>query len=93
MPKHTFIAMVQIETDDPRCSPDVMNGAVTTAETAAALRRLVLQHLPSDVTRLVAVMPVEHARLLMMLHEATGKDLGADIFKRPPQDYVPPTRE
>ena len=50
----------------------------------AAIRHAVLSRLPKDVERLVAVLPVEHMRALMLLHEAVGDELGAEPFGRPP---------
>jgi hypothetical protein len=79
-----------IETDDARLSPERLDEAMTDATATRALRRAVLAHIPRRVTRVVAVMPEEHARLLMMLHEAVGTDLGAEPFQRPTPDYEPP---
>jgi hypothetical protein len=84
--------MLRIETNDPRLAEDAIS--VDTARDSARLRRAVLQHLPKDVTRVIAVFPVEHAEMLMLLHEAVGKELmGEPVADRPPPDYVPPTRE
>src|SRR4029077_13102214 len=73
--KFTFIAMLQITTHDPRLSEaaiaEVLNSR--SARSFSKVRRAVLQHLPGNVTRMVAVMPVEHAQMLMMLHEAHGE--------------------
>jgi hypothetical protein len=106
MTEHTFCVMVQISTRDARLSEDVMTRALDSAHAGefAKIRRAVLQHLPKDVERVIAVFPVEHARMLMMLHELHGEDIAkflreqgivADAdgaFVRPPTDYVPPTR-
>jgi hypothetical protein len=85
-----FIAMVQIETDDPRLTIEGIVAGVRTATETAATRQAIMDQLPHRVTRVVAYMPEEHARLLMMLHEAVGKDLGKRGFVRPPAGYVPP---
>jgi hypothetical protein len=46
------------------------------------------------LTRVIAVLPVEHAKALMLLHEAAGEMLiGEKMAERPPSDYVPPTRD
>jgi hypothetical protein len=91
--KHKLIVMVQIETDDPRLAPSA--DMVATAERAKEVRQAVIDNLPR-LTRLIAVLPEEHARLLMMLHEAHGKELAkhtgtSGAFVRPPADYKPPT--
>jgi hypothetical protein len=101
--KHAFCVMLQIETTDPRLSVEAMAEAMQSAGGVARLRHAVLQHLPKDVARLIAVFPVEQAKMLMKLHEAVGEDiaeklrekgLDADpLFQRPPSDYVPPTQE
>jgi hypothetical protein len=71
-----FIAMVQIETDDPRLTIERVVGGVRTAQGASEMRQAILEQLPHRVTRLVACMRVEQARLLLRLHEAVGKELG-----------------
>jgi hypothetical protein len=85
-----FIAMVQIETDDPRLTIERVVGGVRTAQGASEMRQAILEQLPHRVTRVVAYMPLEQAQLLMMLHEAVGKELGAPGLARPPADYVAP---
>jgi hypothetical protein len=46
------------------------------------------------ITRVIAVLPVEHAKALMVLHEALGEQLmGERMSDRPPADYIPPTQE
>jgi hypothetical protein len=93
--KFAFAAMVIIETDDPRLSEVALIDMAhsNSAGPVATVRRAVLQHLPRDVQRLVAVMPVEQAKQLMLLHEAIGDELGVDIAVRPPAGYMPPTRD
>jgi hypothetical protein len=87
----SLVVMAQIETDDPRLSLESLATAVTTsATTTAALRQTVLDHLPDDVTRLIAVLPLEQARRLMWLHERMGDLTGDSTFVRPPSGYVPP---
>ena len=104
--KYAFCVMLQVETHDARLSEAVLTEALSSGNAGefAKVRFAVLQHLPKDVTRLVAVFPVEHARLLMMLHETHGEQIaeflrehgiakeGEGGFVRPPPDYVPPTR-
>jgi hypothetical protein len=102
--KHAFCLLLQVETSDPRLTIEAIDDAAQTAAGMAALRRAILQHLPKDATRLIAVMPVNQARLLTMLHEAYGEaivdglraagiDMASPNFVRPPADYVPPTQE
>jgi hypothetical protein len=93
--KYEFAALILIATDDPVLSKTGIVDSMRTASGASALRHAVLKHLPADLTRLVAVMPVEESRLIMMLHEAVGREItgGRDVFQRPPGDYVPPTRD
>lgn len=92
--KHTFIVMVQVETDDPRLSEEAMTRLPSaTAGEVASTRRAILSRLPHEVTRLIAVLPLDQARLLMRLHEAVGQDLGGPAYVRPPSDYVPPTHD
>ena len=81
--KHSFVVMLQGETDDPRLSPPAV-ALLASRGAFAAVRAAVLDLVPRDVTRVIAILPVEHARLLMMLHEAVGEDLGAEPFIRPP---------
>jgi hypothetical protein len=102
-----FCVMLQLRTNDPRLTAEAINEALGSgnASAFAMMRRAVLQHLPKDVTRMIAVFPVEHARMLMMLHEIHGEQIAAQlreggiaanadgIFVRPPPDYVPPTQE
>jgi hypothetical protein len=89
-----FVAMVELETNDPRLSEEVLARGHETVRGTADVRRAVLQHMPRDVTRLIAVMPLEHAKALMALHEAAGEMLlGEPKMVRPPADYVPPTQE
>lgn len=104
---HEFCVMLQIRTTDPRLSAEALTEALDSGEARhfAFVRRAMLQRLPKDVARLVAVFPVEHAKLLMLLHEAMGDDIAAHlrahgietsatgVAVRPPPDYVPPTRD
>lgn len=93
MTKQIIAVLVQIETDDPRLDPS--SDMVATAERTALVRQAVIDNLP-NLTRLIAVMPIEHSRLLMMLHEAHVEDIAKRLgttggaFVRPPRDYVPP---
>jgi hypothetical protein len=89
--KYTVAVMVQIETNDPRLDP--ANISVATARSTEIVRVAVLANL-KRVTRVIAVLPVFHAKALMALHEAMGEQLlGEKMSDRPPPDYVPPTRD
>jgi hypothetical protein len=89
--KHTVVAMIEIQTNDPRLDPD--NITVDTVRDTAKLRVAVLANL-KRLTRVIAVLPVEHAKAMMLLHEAAGEMLlGEQFADRPPADYVPPTQE
>jgi len=95
-----FAVMLIVESADPRLSADTIEEAVKTAGGVAKLRRALLERLPQDTRRVVAVFPVEHAKLLLQLHEAVGEEIAAELgaegavpFVRPPPDYVPPSRE
>jgi hypothetical protein len=102
--KEAFCVMLQVETSDRRLTLEAIAEAVKTAGGMSRMRHAILQHLPNDVTRLIAVLPPKHAALLMMLHESVGSDIaemaraagipvGNTDFVRPPADYVPPTRD
>jgi hypothetical protein len=102
---HTFVVMLQIRTTDPRLSQDAIADALESGDPGlfARVRRLIIKSLPRDVERVVAIFPPEHARLLMLLHEAHGEEIATVLreqgieadspFVRPPAGYVPPTRD
>lgn len=102
---HLFAVMLLIQTDDPLLSPEAIERDFDppTKESFAKLRARLLRRLPTDISRVVAVFPVEHARMLMQLHDALGDELTAELraqgvdavspYVRPPSDYVPPTTE
>lgn len=88
--KTTFIAMVQIETDDPRLTIDRLTTGVRTAEAAAEIRQAILEQIPGKITRLIAFMPEAQAKALMALHEIMLAEMKAPGFRRPPANYVAP---
>jgi hypothetical protein len=91
-----FAVLLIVETKDPRLSEEALTEALGSNEAAtfAKVRRAVLQHLPKDVQRLVAILPVERARLLMQLDEFVATQIAGEPMTHPaPPDYVPPTRE
>jgi hypothetical protein len=93
---HEFAVLLIVETKDPRLSEEALIEALGSNEAAtfAKVRRAVLQHLPKDVQRLVAILPVERARLLMELDEFVAMQVvGEPMTHHAPPDYVPPTRE
>ncbi|HTI78934.1 MAG TPA: hypothetical protein VL614_00635 [Acetobacteraceae bacterium] len=98
--KHTFCLLLEIRTEDRRLTDEAIEAAIKTADGVKALRRAVLQHLPRDVSRVIAMFPVEHAKMLLQLHEAFGDDIAKHLREQgidvgglsvyPPPDYVPP---
>ena len=91
---NSVAVLMQFETADPRLSGAAVEAAMKSAGGVAQLRRTVLQLLLKKNGRVVAIMPAEHARLLMLLHEAVGEELsGEPVALRPPLDYIPPTTE
>jgi hypothetical protein len=105
--RHSFVVMLQIQTNDPRLTEKAIAKALGAGQPGgfARMRHAILQHLPKDVTRVIALFPVAHAKLLMMLHEANGEAIAkilqekgliseddGTIVVRPPAGYVPPTR-
>jgi uncharacterized Zn finger protein len=91
---HRFAVMLVIESNDPILSEDQIEAALRTPAGVARMRRHVLASLPGSIQRLVAVFPEEHAKMLMLLHEAVGEDLtGEALFVHPPEGYIPPTRD
>lgn len=88
MGKQSICVMMVIQTDDPR----LMDMDVSTAAKTGALRKAVIDHLPT--ARVVAVMPEEQARIMMMGHEIAASAAGmTHTIHRPPGDYVPPTSD
>lgn len=86
--KRVVMVVAQIETDDPRLFPD--NIDISTAESTATLRRLVIEHL-AHVTRIIAVTSEENMRLMFAAHEYALRSIGeGDLLRRPPADYRPP---
>lgn len=87
MPSIAVICL--IETDDPRIDPEKMRSAGDVAR----MRKAVIENLPK-LTRIVAVMPEELARLMVSAHDIAMSLSGADsLIHRPPAGYVPPTRD
>lgn len=85
----SIACLVLIETDDPRLFPE--NIGVESAAKTAGLRKAVLDNLPK-LTRVVAVMDEETARLMALVHQLASKGAGLDRVT-PPAGYVPPTRD
>ena len=91
-PTFPFVVVLQIETSDPRLTEESMVELMKTARGHATMRAAILQHLPKDVRRLIAVMPVEQARALMMLQDEINTRMGIKV-NHAPADYVPPTMD
>lgn len=81
-----------VETDDPRLSAAELDKEGTT-QRMARIRAAVLQRIPKDVTRVVAVLPPYELEVLMRIREQIGIDAGLEPFVRPPPGYVKPTTE
>ena len=86
---HSIVVLVQLETDDPLLDPDQID--VSTVEAVTALRAAVVRALPK-VTSVVAVLPLDDAKLMLSSHEYAMRAVGAARVKRPPGSYVPPHR-
>ena len=84
--KRTIAALMVLETDHPLLDPG--NIDVSSAKAAAELRRAVVDSLP-DLTRVVAVLPLELAELMMQIHDRAARDAGL-APGYPPADYEPP---
>jgi len=102
---HRFALLLIVETANPDLAEERLEAALSemTPQSLSRVRRQILKCLPQDVRRVAAVFPVEHAKLLLQLHEAIGEDLRQDLreagfdppqlFTRPPPSYVPPGQE
>ncbi len=87
--KRTIVAMVQIDTDDPLLDPDrIVSSSV---EATIALRAAVVRALPG-LTSVVAVLPLDTAKLMMSAHDQAWVAAGLGHPKRPPPGYRPPHR-
>jgi hypothetical protein len=104
--RYSFAVLLQLTTTDPRLSEEGIAAILDSGKAGdfAKMRHAVLQHLPKDVSRVIALFPLDHAKMLMQLHEAFGEELrqkarelgstvdeDGTLFVRPPADYVPPT--
>lgn len=69
--RFAFAALLIIETDDPLLGIEALAG-VETIDDLARIRAAVVKHLPRDVQRVVAVMPVHRAQAMMELDDAVG---------------------
>lgn len=99
MTKHRVAVMLEIATSDPRLAPDAIDQGMTTVQGVARIRQAIVKSLPKAIERVVAVLPVEHAKALMLLHEVLGEDIAKQLAidekltVYPPDGYVPPTRD
>jgi hypothetical protein len=84
----SIAVLVLLETDDPVLQP--ANLDVSSVQAVSRLRRAVVKALPK-LTRVVAVMDEEQARLMMFAHNRAVQESGADILW-PPSAYVPPDK-
>lgn len=95
-----FAVLLIVKTNDARLTEEALSNALGSKEASqfARVRQAILKQLPKHVERLVAVFPVEHAKMLVNLHEVYGETIAEQLgqespFAYPPADYVPPTRE
>ena len=86
MTRHRIAVLLELGTDDPALDLDAID--VGTAEAAARVRAAVLAALGGD-SRVVAVLPLETARMIMQAYDAVSAAHGAPP-DRPPANYVPP---
>jgi len=91
MASFRIAVLLELETIDPRLSEETL-AQVPDVSAIATARRAVLQHIPKDIKRVIAILPIEQARHLMLLHEAVGRELGVEITHHVP-GFVPPTQE
>ncbi|HEY2617013.1 MAG TPA: hypothetical protein VGI78_06720, partial [Acetobacteraceae bacterium] len=91
--RHRFCVMLELDTSDPRLTEEAIVTAMAsnTARDVARLRRAVTQHLARDVSRVIAIYPVEHAKMLMQLHDAVGEEIQATLKRAGlvPEDQEP----
>ena len=86
---HSICVMVELRTDNPLLDPDRID--VSSAEAMRTLRKAVVDSLP-DLVGIVMVLPTETAKLMTYAHEEAVKASGlADLPKRPPAGYEPPS--
>ena len=85
----SLAVIVLVETDDPALQAS--NIDVRTVTGVSKLRRAVVKALPK-LTRVVAVMDEEQARIMMMAHDRAVRESGASALW-PPSSYVPPTND
>lgn len=85
---HSIAVMVILETDNPVLDPETID--VSTIAGTVAVRRAVIDALP-NLSRVVMVMPEEHARLMAAAHHIAATESGlADNIRQPPPDYRAP---
>jgi hypothetical protein len=86
-----IVAVVEMETNDPRLSPDRINHAPRSAEETATTRQAVLDNL-LRTKRVILVTGPEMMEGLLETHELAAQIAGvhAQMFSRPAADYEAP---
>jgi hypothetical protein len=88
MTQRSLAVMIVIETEDARLFPENMDNATVAA--TQALRAAVIDALPG-LSRVVAVMDEEEARLMVSAHAMAARQAGLDaLFSHPPASYRAP---
>jgi hypothetical protein len=85
--REPIVALVVLNTDDPRLDPQHLD--VSTKEATAALRQAVIDALPS-LSRVVQVLPESEARLMLRAHDIALREIAGGQVNRPPADYIAP---
>ena len=86
----SLVVMVQIDgVTDHRLQPETLDKIGTDPILAAAVREAVSAHLSTHLTRDIAVIPTELARVIMSAADESGTALGHAPV-RPHPGYVPP---
>jgi hypothetical protein len=88
-----FCVLLEVQTNDPRLTMERVQSANKSAKAISAVRAALLDVLPSDVERVVAIMDVREAKAAMRVWGQVKSEMGLDEFAKPPGDYVPPTRD
>lgn len=91
--KHRIGVMLILDTDDPRLSQLTLSNTQPDARDVSRARAAVLQRIPKDVERVVAILPIGEMQFLLNMREQLGIEAGAEPYVRPPPGYVKPTSE
>lgn len=85
-----IVAMVLLEeVTDPRLDPRHLNAMALDPSRPAVIREAILEALPK-LTRVIAIMPPEHAQFMMQLADHVASEVTGEQPIRPHPDYKPP---